>query len=199
MADYKVNPPAIFDNYRLCFPTILELAQDAANSADDRGQAFQWCFKTYFAVAEQRDNALNEITSLADTVIEQWADAEWSEDFAAAIAKNHGLVGFDSRPALAYLEDTTTLAVRKAEAAYQRVLAVKHEDANILGEEVKYFSDNYPEDSRIEAVQKFVGDFAKIQVGAKAPDFTGNTVDGKEISLSDYRGKITYLVFWGFW
>ena len=37
---------------------------------------------------------------------------------------------------------------------------------------------------------------AKIpQVGDKAPDFTLESIDGKSISLSDFRGKIVLVVF----
>ena len=34
------------------------------------------------------------------------------------------------------------------------------------------------------------------EVGDRAPDFTLSTIDGKETSLSDYRGKIVMLNFW---
>lgn len=38
-----------------------------------------------------------------------------------------------------------------------------------------------------------------LQVGMRAPNFAGKDVDGNEIKLSDFKGRITYLVFWGFW
>jgi hypothetical protein len=34
-------------------------------------------------------------------------------------------------------------------------------------------------------------------VGTEAPDFTYNTLDHGTISLSDYRGKVVYLFFFG--
>ena len=36
-------------------------------------------------------------------------------------------------------------------------------------------------------------------VGAMAIDFDGKTVDGEEFKLSDYRGKVVLLDFYGFW
>ncbi len=39
-------------------------------------------------------------------------------------------------------------------------------------------------------------DFA---VGKKAPDFEGEDQDGKTFKLSDYRGKVVVVDFWGFW
>lgn len=38
-----------------------------------------------------------------------------------------------------------------------------------------------------------------INVGNMAPDFTGDTTDGGEIRLSDYRGQVVLLEFWGAW
>jgi peroxiredoxin len=35
--------------------------------------------------------------------------------------------------------------------------------------------------------------------GKKAPDFAGRDVDGNAIRLSDYRGKVVLLDFWGTW
>lgn len=38
-----------------------------------------------------------------------------------------------------------------------------------------------------------------IQTGELAPDFTLKTLDGEEVSLSDYRGKKVFLNFWASW
>jgi thiol-disulfide isomerase/thioredoxin len=39
----------------------------------------------------------------------------------------------------------------------------------------------------------------KIKIGAMAPDFVTQTLDGKDIKLSDYRGKVVILDFWATW
>jgi hypothetical protein len=38
-----------------------------------------------------------------------------------------------------------------------------------------------------------------LRVGKVAPDFVGTDVDGNEIKLSNSRGKVTIVEFWGFW
>ena len=40
---------------------------------------------------------------------------------------------------------------------------------------------------------------ANLKVGAVAPDITGCTPDGKELSLSDFKGKYVFLDFWASW
>jgi hypothetical protein len=38
-----------------------------------------------------------------------------------------------------------------------------------------------------------------LQVGMVAPDIEGTDVEGKKFRLSEYRGKVVLLDFWGFW
>lgn len=39
----------------------------------------------------------------------------------------------------------------------------------------------------------------RLQIGMKAPDIEGEDVAGVAFKLSDYRGKVVVLDFWGFW
>lgn len=41
--------------------------------------------------------------------------------------------------------------------------------------------------------------FQSFGVGSEAYDFTLKSIDGKEITLSDYRGKYVFLDFWASW
>lgn len=38
-----------------------------------------------------------------------------------------------------------------------------------------------------------------LQIGQVAPDIKGADVDGQSFKLSDYRGKVVLLIFWGDW
>ena len=40
---------------------------------------------------------------------------------------------------------------------------------------------------------------AYLSVGSVAPDFDARTLDGHEFKLSDYRGKVVLVDFYGFW
>ena len=42
-------------------------------------------------------------------------------------------------------------------------------------------------------------DYDDIAIGKLAPDFTLMNLDGEEVSLSDYKGKIVFLNFWATW
>ena len=38
-----------------------------------------------------------------------------------------------------------------------------------------------------------------LKVGKTAPEIVGEDIDGKQFKLSDYRGKVVLLDFWGHW
>jgi peroxiredoxin len=38
-----------------------------------------------------------------------------------------------------------------------------------------------------------------LEVGKHAPEIEGEDLDVKEFKLSDYRGKVVLLDFWGHW
>ncbi|MDQ7864296.1 TlpA disulfide reductase family protein [Peribacillus frigoritolerans] len=38
-----------------------------------------------------------------------------------------------------------------------------------------------------------------LKIGAKAPNFSLKTLDGKQVELSDYEGKKVMLNFWATW
>jgi len=49
----------------------------------------------------------------------------------------------------------------------------------------------------VAEVQKH--DAASLAIGKVAPEIEGEDVDGKKFKLSDYRGKVVVLDFWGDW
>ena len=51
-------------------------------------------------------------------------------------------------------------------------------------------------------IDDYINDISKVknsQAGSFAPNFTGNTPDGRKVSLSDFKGKVVLLDFWASW
>jgi len=44
-----------------------------------------------------------------------------------------------------------------------------------------------------------VTNIPNLQVGKPAPEFTGEDLEGRAFRLTDYRGKVVVVVFWGSW
>jgi len=67
----------------------------------------------------------------------------------------------------------------------------------------KYGKLKIPADRRgrtfTEAVSPLVFEFKNLRIGSAAPNITAKDLDGVEFSLSDYRGKVVVLDFWGDW
>lgn len=56
------------------------------------------------------------------------------------------------------------------------------------------------EEEAVETTEDIPGaKLSSLREGAEAPDFELNTLDGKTIKLSDYRGKKVILNFWATW
>ena len=56
-----------------------------------------------------------------------------------------------------------------------------------------------PESTSGKHAAGIVFEHEHLQIGMAAPDFTSKDQDGKELKLSDFRGKVVLLDFWGFW
>lgn len=57
----------------------------------------------------------------------------------------------------------------------------------------------YPNTSFAKRAQGDLFEMDHLAVGKTAPDFDATDQDGVHFKLSDYRGKVVVLDFWGFW
>ena len=86
------------------------------------------------------------------------------------------------------------LAVALVGALYfftmERKSEEKPSNENTLNKDNKQSSIN--EDTEYE-------ELAEIEIGKEAPNFTLRNLEGRKVSLKDYRGKIVLLNFWATW
>lgn len=74
-------------------------------------------------------------------------------------------------------------------------------------EAVQLFTEVLEKYGDEEYDRKTIGDYAKsaifeiqhLGIGKTAPEIIGEDIDGVAMSLSDYRGKVVMLDFWGHW
>lgn len=67
---------------------------------------------------------------------------------------------------------------------------------------IQKFIDAVPQDLHKQAMYKeLVNEIrsANLKVGSQAPDISGRTPEGKELMLSDFKGKYVFIDFWASW
>lgn len=65
--------------------------------------------------------------------------------------------------------------------------------------ELEKFEENAEDKKYAEETRYFLDHNMPIMPGRPAPDFTLTNINGKEVSLSDFKGKFVYIDFWGTW
>ena len=83
------------------------------------------------------------------------------------------------------------LAALAQELARQKTTEAEREAEELRARLAKDYADTEP---GARAARKL-----ELSVGSPAPEFTGRTIDGREFKLSDYRGKVVLIDFYGFW
>lgn len=70
------------------------------------------------------------------------------------------------------------------------------EEALVLLQEV---IQEHPRSPAAAAAQPPLTEMTRLQVGGEAPDFAARDAEGRSFRLSDYRGRVVVVEFWGFW
>jgi hypothetical protein len=58
---------------------------------------------------------------------------------------------------------------------------------------------DYPDTSGGKQAGAYIFELDRLQIGMPAPEIVGADADGQEIKLSQFRGQVVVLDFWGFW
>ncbi len=143
---------------------------------------------------------------LFDRLVEGSASEPWALEIVDALARQR--VWLETPGVEAQLNAFVARTSNKelAATALLRVAAILSGPAS-KGEEQKRADDvrariqkEYPETETARKLRATSAPAPKsIQPGSKAPEFTGKDVDGAELRLSDFQGKVVLLDFWGFW
>jgi hypothetical protein len=110
--------------------------------------------------------------------------------------------------------DAKTLAVWEKNFGKEVVAALRTADPAALKKEAEQLMERVIKDAAYAKITipfgeqsitlgKLAGrelfEMRSLQPGKIAPDIVGEDIDGKPMKLSDFRGKVVLLDFWGFW
>ena len=99
----------------------------------------------------------------------------------------------------ARVKDKTLRAEARASRALAHLGAGGPANQKIAREAIALANEDDPKADTLVRVRGRLFQLDNLQIGMTCPDFTAKDVDGVEFKLSDYRGKVVVLDFWGFW
>lgn len=76
----------------------------------------------------------------------------------------------------------------------------KREEERKRGEELfRAIVSDYSKTDAAEKARQYLYEAEHLQIGMKAVEIVGENAEGKPIKLSDFKGQVVVLDFWGFW
>lgn len=157
---------------------------------------------------------------------EQWRDAmgKITKDFiddprvvnlVVYLPAPRGLPPKETEQILTKIQAGTKSIDVKAAFSYREVMPLLDQQSNgqlsdaemqKLVEKLKKLAADFP-DAKVPRygvpykswVEKKLYAIQHLKVGEVAPDIVGEDLDGVKFKLSDYRGKVVLLDFWGYW
>ena len=139
----------------------------------------------------------------AAAIMERHASSPKLGDFAPGLMYRGGLPGNGdiAREYLAKLaKDSPHKEVRASAITAQLLPAHEGGDKAKAEPLIALLKKDYSETKIYkEQVEGILFEREFLSIGKVAPDFELSDIDGKSFKLSDYRGKVVYLDYWGFW
>ncbi len=95
----------------------------------------------------------------------------------------------------------TTLPPKTGELAAGRIIATESKGwpNEVLEAKMAEYKKRYPKSANNAILDNFIAETKKFDPGHLAVDFSFRTLEGKEMKLSDLKGKVVYMDFWASW
>ncbi len=174
-----------------------------ALSDKGNGQAKFWLISNIRQSSVKSSKRDETIKPLYEALVAKHVNADWFAGVVEQVSRDKRTLG-DEMTLRLYetVIKTTESDENRAAALYEAGVWLKRSDDEKLQERGAAYH------ARVDAEfgetpwgakvrEKLAAE--KVQVGKMAPDFTGKTIDGFEFNLSDYKGKVVVLDFYGFW
>ncbi len=166
------------------------------------GRAFLWMIRNAEDAGTPTNDAGAKKSALFEQLFAKHLDDPWFMEALELLAKERRDLGNE------FVESKLALAAEKAKSDETRATAMfvlgqllsKDESTLNRGTEwLERVSKEFPKTKAGKAAGESLFVQKNLVVGATAPDFEGTTFEGQAFKLSDYRGKVVVLEFFGFW
>ena len=189
------------DRFMLGLIPKLRTLVESAKGTPDGGMAL-----LLISIFQMQSNQKEESKATLDTLLKEYLDKPAMESLVELVATlSMGLGEKEGKEVLNRIAKEATSPGARANAllTHIRILKVRTHDPKAqkqaLEPLVKELVDQYPHTKYAETAQAMIDVIGHLDVGQVAPNFKATDQDGKTFQLSDYRGKVVVLDFWGFW
>jgi hypothetical protein len=189
--DLDEDPTAAFR------PRFRDLA-DRAKGTPAGGRALLWLFEKHGDAADNLARA--EAQKILDELLADHERSALMERLAQLLRYHSSSVGLEgARKTLERIaEKNPEPRVQAAAVAAQAYLRMDADSAAArqLYERIR---KDYAGTPYAKEADGYLYELDHLQVGMVAPDFETTDENGAKWKLSDYRGKVVVIAFWGFW
>ena len=186
-------------------PAKTFYARFATLDTSGEGLALLWMAVNVDDAFDDRDEVDRLKQGLWKRVVAEQATAEWAGEIAPQLAKQKRWLESEGvQQALFVLAEQATEAEVAADALARAAdLLDRRSSTPEQKAKAKQLRDRILKDypGTLPAIE-LAGDAYRennLTLGKVAPDFDAVDVEGVAFKLSDYRGKVVLLDFWGFW
>jgi TolA-binding protein len=187
--DPEKNPSKLFQ------PRAIELAMKASGT-ETGAQAHLWAVQLAQA-GGLRDAAMDSIR----TLVTEYSSSPLLGRLAQSLEYGDRMYGQEfATEMVEAIRDTAKDPGAKAGALL--VLAswsLKRKETDAAREMLQRIVKEFPDTPAAKRADGMMFEADKLQIGMVAPDFEATDEKGQKFKLSDFRGKVTVIDFWGLW
>jgi hypothetical protein len=169
------------------------------------GRSLFWLAQNAQHKYESKKEATAKKLELYGQVIEKFGSTDWADVIVMGVTsekKSFGMAEMDKllsqlkatsknpEARAAALDALSTVLTGTSAGESERKRAAEYKD-----ELVK----NYQDSKVVSRMNAKAFREKNLVVGLAVPDFTAKDIENAEFKLSDYKGKVVLLDFWGFW
>ncbi len=180
---------------------FLERFENLAKAGDGRGLLWKVDNMRYLGIS--KSERVKQVPGLFAQVVEGSAKAKWYPSALKQIAGHHSLSITERVNLMKRAPKGEDIPIRNRVATQFHMGATlrsssEEAEKNMGSQLLKDLAAKYP-DSEYALQAKVLLSQIDVSLGAPLPQFSGKDVDGKDLKVADYRGKVIVLDFFGFW
>jgi len=184
--DWSKDPAIAYTAKFLEFATKYEGTEPAAQAL--------------LAYMTMQRNDRDAVAKQAKHFVEVYGDAPTALEFARALPMLAWSIGEETiADVSSTLFDRSKNAEVRAFALFARAQSRMTSEPKAARADFDVLLKDFGETEAASRAEGVIFEMEHLQVGMVAPDFETTDQDGKPWKLSDYRGKVVVIDFWGFW